>query len=77
MKVKVNVPNIATIAVAGPTQCGKSIVMNRVKEVLEKEFGASVVLNDNLQAEANISIDKPLEDWEKKMVKDTVWVLAE
>lgn len=76
MKLEVKIPNIATICVCGPVQCGKSAVMLRLKQVLENDFGATVVLNDELANAANQSLNE-LQQWERDMVRKTVWVLAE
>lgn len=77
MNIEIKVPAVATIGVAGPTQCGKSIIMDRLRRVLEQEFGATVVLNRSLQEELNGSSYDDLADWEKRMVAETIWVLAE
>ncbi len=77
MKVEIKTPKVAAIGVTGPVQCGKSIVMARLKEVLETEFGATVVVNEELKREFNQSSYDNLEDWQKHMVGRTVWVLAE
>lgn len=76
-EVKIKVPSIATIGVTGPTQCGKSIVMHRLKEILEKEMGATVVINSELQQDFSSNDYKALDNWQRQMIKDTVWVLAE
>ena len=33
----IKVPEVASITITGPTQCGKSIIMDRIKKMLEKE----------------------------------------
>lgn len=76
MKMEVSVPNVATIGVSGPVQCGKSIVMLRLAQMLESEFGAVVILNDELQAEKDQTMPQTA-DWERKLVGGTIWVLAE
>lgn len=76
MKMEIKVPSVATIGVSGPVQCGKSTVMLRLAQVLQDEFGATVVLNDELAKEKN-QTRADLQKWERDMVKRTVWVLAE
>lgn len=76
-KIEIKAPDVATIGIAGPTQCGKSIVMDRLRKVLEREFGATVVLNKPLREEFNGTSHDDLADWEKRMVANTVWVLVE
>jgi len=44
--VTIKVPEVACITVTGPTQCGRSIVIDRIKKMLEAEFGADVVSKD-------------------------------
>jgi ABC-type sugar transport system ATPase subunit len=75
MKLEINVPNIAHVVVTGPTQCGKSIVLERIAQVLRDEFGAGMV---NLEAQKNAppELDK-LQSWERDMVRKTTWVLSE
>lgn len=75
MKLEINVPNIAHVVVTGPTQCGKSIVLERIAQVLRDEFGAGMV---NLEAQKNAppELDK-LKSWERDMVRKTTWVLSE
>jgi elongation factor P hydroxylase len=67
----------AAIIVVGPVQCGKSRVMLRLKQVLEEEFGAAVVLDDELKCAEQTGDANPPQDWEKKMVGETVWHLTE
>lgn len=75
-ELKVNVPPVAHIIVTGPTQCGKSIVMDRLEKLLRDEFGACVVSED-LRIERNgIEYDE-LANWQKDIVKRTTWVLIE
>lgn len=73
---KVDVPNLASITVTGPAQCGKSIVIDRIKKMLEREFGATVVSRD-WEEEARLSNMNDLDDWELKMVRETIWVVSE
>lgn len=74
-KVEISIPDIAHVVVAGPTQCGKSIVIERIAQVLREEFGAGVV---NLEDQKNQppEIDS-LQQWERGMVRKTTWVLSE
>lgn len=75
MKLEINVPNIAHVVITGPVQCGKSIVLERIAQVLRDEFGAGLV---NLEAQKNAppELDK-LKSWERDMVRKTTWVLSE
>jgi len=75
-ELKIKVPNVAHIVVTGPTQCGKSIVMDRIEKALKAEFGANVVSED-LRIERNGNDYEQLDDWQKKMVAQTTWVLSE
>jgi len=75
-ELNIKVPNVANIVVTGPTQCGKSIVMDRIAKALESEFGANVVSED-LRIERNGNNYDNLDDWQKKMVAKTTWVLSE
>jgi len=75
-ELKIKVPNVAHIVITGPTQCGKSIVMDRIEKALMAEFGANVVSED-LRVERNgVDYDK-LTDWQKSLVRKTTWVLCE
>ena len=75
-EIKIKIPNVAHIIITGPTQCGKSIVMDRIEKALKAEFGANVVSED-LRIERNGNNLDQLADWQKKMVTDTTWVLIE
>lgn len=75
-ELKIKVPNVAHVVITGPTQCGKSIVMDRIDKALRAEFGANVVSED-LRIERNGSDYDELEQWQKDMVKKTTWVLSE
>ena len=75
-ELKIKVPNVAHIVVTGPTQCGKSIVMDRIEKALRAEFEANVVSED-LRIERNSSDYTQLDDWQKKMVAQTTWVMSE
>lgn len=75
-KLEVDVPNVAHIIVTGPTQCGKSIVMDRIEKALFTEFGSNVVSND-LRVERNGNNLDQLEQWQKDMVASTTWVISE
>ena len=75
-EIKIKVPNVAHIVVTGPTQCGKSIVMDRIEKAVRAEFGANVVSED-LRIERNVNDYDNLDDWQSKMVTQTTWVLSE
>ncbi len=75
-ELKIKVPNVAHVVITGPTQCGKSIVMDRIEKALRAEFGANVVSED-LRIERNGNDYDELSDWQKDMVKKTTWVLSE
>ena len=66
-------PELAFITVSGPTQVGKSIVIDRIKKAIENEFGANVVVDapDALTDADNLA------DWERKMVRNTIWYITE
>lgn len=74
-KIEVSTPNVANIVVVGPTQCGKSIVLEKIARMLKDEFGATLV---NIEAEKNghEEIDN-LRDWQTSLVRNTVWILSE
>ena len=75
-KFIIDVPQIACITVTGPTQFGKSIVIDRIKKMLEQEFGATVVSKDWKQ-EHTLANYESLKDWEIKMVAGTIWNISE
>jgi len=75
-EIKIKVPDVAHIVISGPTQCGKSIVMNTIEKALKAEFGANVVSED-LRIERNSNDYESMEDWQKNMVAKTTWVLSE
>lgn len=75
-ELKIKVPNVAHVVITGPTQCGKSIVMDRIEKALKAEFGANVV-SDDLRIERNGNNYDELDQWQKDMVKKTTWVLSE
>lgn len=74
--IKIKIPNVAHIVVTGPNQCGKSIVMDRIEKALKSEFGANVISED-LRIERNGNDYDQLDDWQKKIVARTTWVLSE
>jgi len=74
--VTIKVPEVACITVTGPTQCGKSIVIDRIKKMLEAEFGADVVSKDWEEERRLSNMDK-LDAWEVEMVRNTVWCIQE
>ena len=75
-EIKVKIPDVAHIVVTGPTQCGKTIVMDRIEKALRDEFGVNVVSED-LRIERNGNDLNKLQEWELQMVKKTTWVLTE
>jgi predicted AAA+ superfamily ATPase len=75
-ELKIKVPNVAHIVITGTTQCGKSIVMDRIEKALRTEFGANVVSED-LRIERNGNNYENLDGWQKDLVKKTTWVLSE
>jgi len=75
-ELKINIPDVAHIVVTGPTQCGKSIVMDRIEKMLKADFGATVISRD-LAKERELGNMDELADWEVKMVKDATWILYE
>jgi hypothetical protein len=75
-KFIIDVPQVACITVTGPTQCGKSIVIDRIKKMLEQEFGATVVSKD-WKEERTLANYESLKDWEMKMVAGTIWNISE
>lgn len=77
MEITIKTPDVAAIGITGPVQCGKSIVMHRLKKILQEEFGATVIVSEALQQDFNMSNYSNLDDWQKRMVGKTVWVLAE
>ena len=75
-EIKIKIPNVAHIVITGPTQCGKSIVMDRIDKALRSEFSANVV-SDDLRVERNGNNYDELDDWQRDLVKKTTWVLSE
>jgi predicted AAA+ superfamily ATPase len=75
-EITIRVPNVAHIVVIGPTQCGKSIVMDRIEKALKTEFSANVISED-LRVERNGNNYEKLDDWQKQMVSQTTWVMIE
>lgn len=76
MNKLIKVPNIGHIIIVGPTQCGKSIVMDKIEKMLKTEFEANVVSED-LRIERNANNYDQLDNWQKKLVKHTTWLLSE
>ena len=74
--VVISVPEVASITVTGPVQCGKSIVIDRIKKMIEAEFGATVVSKD-WEREGRGSNYERLDSWEMKMVARTIWHISE
>jgi predicted AAA+ superfamily ATPase len=75
-QITIKIPSVAHIVVTGPTQCGKSIVMDRIQKALSAEFGANVI-SSNLDIERRSTDFNNLAAWEKELVKRTTWVLSE
>ena len=75
-EIKIKVPDVAHIVSSGPTQCGNSIVMDTIEKALKAKFGANVVSED-MRIERNASDYESLQDWQKKMVAKTTWVMSE
>jgi hypothetical protein len=71
MRFEFNVPDVAHVIVVGPTQCGKSLLLARIREVL-REFGAVVAPNDT-----EVVATQTAPQWERRLVRDTTWVLRE
>ena len=74
--VVISVPEVASITVTGPVQCGKSIVIDRIKKMLEAEFDATVVSKDWEREGRGVHYEY-LDSWELKMVSRTIWHLSE
>lgn len=66
---------MAGIVITGLTQCGKTIVMSRIAQVLKEEFGA-IVVAPQLEKQSDFDMNK-LQNWEKELVKKEVWHLKE
>lgn len=73
---RMKTPDVAHIVISGPTQCGKSIVMDTIEKALKAKFGANVVSED-MRIERNASDYESLQDWQKRMVAKTTWVMSE
>jgi len=71
--IEIQIPQVACITVTGPCQCGKSIVLERIKDMLEEEFGAYVV---GRRTKPQYQVEN-LDKWEVEMVGKTVWSLTE
>lgn len=72
----INIPKVGHIIITGPTQIGKTIVMDRIEKALKKEFGA-IVYSDDLDLERKGNDYDTLQAFEKRMVKETTWILKE
>lgn len=71
MNITVNIPDVAQVIVTGPTQCGKSIIAERIRQVLSDEFGATAVVAQPDPASGGCA------EWERKIIRDTLWVVSE
>lgn len=76
MKKQIDIKEMVTITISGPSSTGKSIVMDRIAKLLEEEFKAEVVSPD-LRVERSGNNYENLADWQKEMVKNAVWYLQE
>lgn len=50
--------------------------MDTIEKALKAKFGANVVSED-MRIERNASDYESLQDWQKKMVAKTTWVMSE
>lgn len=68
---------VCQIIVSGPTQTGKTIVLHRIANMMEKEFGVKILPCDEMvEDDAGVKLKK-LEDWQRDMVSTQTWVAAE
>lgn len=66
------------ITIDGPVQVGKSIILARIKQMLEHEFGVSTVMVDREVSElSQQALPQSLADWELNMIKKNSWLLTE
>lgn len=66
------------LVVMGPVQVGKSIVLARIKQVLEQEFGITVTADTEVtRYSATESLVEGLAQWELDMIKAHDWKLTE
>ncbi|MGG4591818.1 hypothetical protein ACLPJK_26525 [Pseudomonas aeruginosa] len=62
----------ALICVMGDVGVGKTLVLRKIRQVLEQEFGAGVFVHED-----EAKSDQAIQDWEREVVKSTWWHLAE
>jgi len=77
LEVEIKVPEYVDIVIVGPCGVGKSIIANRIAGILRDEFGASVVTDGEIDNDCVGREGHEPADWQKKMVKETVWRLHE
>lgn len=75
-ELTVKVPEVGHIVIAGPVQIGKSVLLARIERMLIEEFGAATV-SPCLDAERRGGRPDVPADWERRMVRETIWSLSE
>jgi len=75
-KISIKSHELGTVTISAPTSSGKSILLYKISEMLKKEFDANVVSPD-LELELKGNDYTNISDWQKDMIKGTVWYLQE
>lgn len=66
-----------TISIVGPVAVGKSVIADRIAQVLHEEFGAEVDMRDANLTESLQRDLTQLPDWERELVTRNHWVIRE
>ena len=76
LKAEIIHPKLGSISLKAPTSTGKSIILYKIAEILKNEFGA-IVVRPSLDQEMRGNDYTELSDWQKEMIKNTIWYLEE
>jgi nucleoside-triphosphatase THEP1 len=74
--MKVLLPEVVHVLVSGPVATGKTLILKRISEVIEGEFGATALLTKPVRSAFNMD-QQPASGWETEVVRKTLFVLSE
>lgn len=66
-----------TINITGPAGSGKTIISNKIAEMLRTEFNATVVPSSDMESDDAGKPEYTLADWEISLVGKSTWKLIE
>lgn len=66
-----------TINITGPAGSGKTIISNKIAEMLRTEFNATVIPSGDMEADDAGKPAYPLANWEVSLVGKSTWKLIE